>query len=100
MGYAWGLGWIRFLAPPDKVVLWIERKGDLLRRVPHWVSVDKSTYGRYGVLPGVNGVGAPTRFGARAGGGAGSPVVGGGSGGAGVNGAAVGPVGSTQRLGP
>jgi hypothetical protein len=46
-----GLGYIRFLAPPDKVIRWIESKLNLLGRVPHYVSVDQKTYGRYGVLP-------------------------------------------------
>ena len=56
-GYAWGLGWIRFLAPPDKVLRWVEGKLNLLGRVPHFVSVDQKTYGRYGVLPSTNGNG-------------------------------------------
>lgn len=46
-----GLGYIRFLAPPDKAIRWIEGKLNLLGRVPHYVSVDQKTYGRYGVLP-------------------------------------------------
>jgi len=54
LGYLWGLGYVRFLAPPVKVLRWVEEKGNLLRRVPHWVSVDKTTYGRYGVLPSAN----------------------------------------------
>jgi len=50
-GYAWGLGYIRFLAPGERVLRWIEGKLDLLGRIPHYVSVDQKTYGRYGVLP-------------------------------------------------
>ncbi|EXJ94628.1 glycosylphosphatidylinositol transamidase [Capronia coronata CBS 617.96] len=50
-GYLWGLGYIRFLAPPEKVLRWIEGKFNLLGRLPHYVSVDQQTYGRYGVLP-------------------------------------------------
>ncbi|KIW89133.1 uncharacterized protein Z519_09985 [Cladophialophora bantiana CBS 173.52] len=50
-GYLWGLGYIRFLAPPEKVLRWIEGKLNLLGRLPHYVSVDQKTYGRYGVLP-------------------------------------------------
>jgi len=50
-GYLWGLGYLRFLAPPEKVLRWIEAKLNLLGRVPHYVSVDQKTYGRYGVLP-------------------------------------------------
>ncbi|EXJ90025.1 glycosylphosphatidylinositol transamidase [Capronia epimyces CBS 606.96] len=50
-GYVWGLGYIRFLAPPERVLRWIEGKLNLLGRLPHYVSVDQKTYGRYGVLP-------------------------------------------------
>jgi hypothetical protein len=46
-----GLGYIRFLAPPEKILRWIEGKLNLLGRLPHYVSVDQKTYGRYGVLP-------------------------------------------------
>ena len=49
-----GLGYIRFLAPPEKVLRWIEGKLNLLGRLPHYVSVDQKTYGRYGVLPTSN----------------------------------------------
>ncbi|KAK1817482.1 putative rhomboid protease [Friedmanniomyces endolithicus] len=51
VGYLWGLGYIRFLAPPDWVLRFVEGKLDLLGRLPHYVSVDQKTYGRYGVLP-------------------------------------------------
>jgi membrane associated rhomboid family serine protease len=51
VGYLWGLGYIRFLAPHDKILRWIEGKLNLLGRLPHYVSVDQKTYGRYGVLP-------------------------------------------------
>lgn len=51
IGYLWGLNYIKFLAPPEKIVRWIEGKLNLLGRVPHYVSVDQKTYGRYGVLP-------------------------------------------------
>ena len=54
VGYLWGLGYIRFLAPHDKILRWIERKLNLLGRLPHYVSVDQKTYGRYGVLPSTN----------------------------------------------
>lgn len=86
MGYLWGLGYIRFLVPPDKVLIWIEGKLNLLGRLPHYVSVDQKTYGRYGVLPSTSNSSA-TRG---AGGGGRSPP----------NGVALGPIGSTQRLGP
>lgn len=50
-GYAWGLGYIKFLAPPEKILRWVEGKMNLLGRLPHYVSVDQKTYGRFGVLP-------------------------------------------------
>lgn len=46
-----GLGYLKFLAPPEKIARWIEGKLNLLGRLPHYVSVDQKTYGRYGVLP-------------------------------------------------
>jgi len=51
IGYLWGLGYIKFLAPPEKILRWIEGKLNLLGRLPHYVSIDQKTYGRYGVLP-------------------------------------------------
>lgn len=56
-GYLWGLGYIRFLAPSERILRWIEGKLDLLGRIPHYVSVDQKTYGRYGVLPSTVGPG-------------------------------------------
>lgn len=53
-----GLGYIRFLAPPEKVLRWIEGKLNLLGRLPYYVSVDQKTYGRYGVLPSSSTSGA------------------------------------------
>jgi hypothetical protein len=73
-----GLGYLKFLAPPEKILRWIEGKLNLLGRLPHYVSVDQKTYGRYGVLPTTTATLA----------------------GAGDNGIALGYVGSTQRLGP
>jgi hypothetical protein len=67
-----GLGYLRFLAPPEKILRWIEGKMNLLGRLPHYVSVDQKTYGRFGVLPSTT----PTTD---------SPM---------------GYVGSSQRLGP
>ena len=71
MGWAWGAGWLKFLVPPEKVLRWIETKANLLARVPHYVSVDQKTYGRYGLLPTSNngnavelGMGNGTRLGA------------------------------------
>ncbi|OAL35785.1 hypothetical protein AYO20_04935 [Fonsecaea nubica] len=49
-GYLWGLGYIRFLAPPEKVLRWIEGKLNLLGRLPHYVSVDQKTSGFTGNL--------------------------------------------------
>ncbi|KAK5172939.1 putative rhomboid protease [Saxophila tyrrhenica] len=57
-GYLWGLGYIRFLAPSEKILRWIEGKLNLLGRIPHYVSVDQKTYGRYGVLPSTSAGGA------------------------------------------
>lgn len=69
-----GLGYVKYLAPPEKILRWIEGKLNLLGRLPHYVSVDQKTYGRFGVLPS-----------------AGSPP---------ASGVALGLVGTTQRLGP
>lgn len=47
-----GLGYLKFLAPPEKIAKWIESKLNLLGRLPHYVSVDQKTAGRYtAVLP-------------------------------------------------
>ncbi|THZ88298.1 hypothetical protein D6C84_00973 [Aureobasidium pullulans] len=51
VGYLWGLGFVKFLVPNEKILRWIEGKLNLLGRLPHYVSVDQKTYGRYGVLP-------------------------------------------------
>ncbi|KAN0083618.1 hypothetical protein V8E54_002706 [Elaphomyces granulatus] len=51
VGYLLGLGYLKIFAPPEKIIRWIERKLNLLGRLPHYVSVDQKTYGRYGVLP-------------------------------------------------
>lgn len=50
-GYLYGLGYLKILAPPEKILRWIEGKLNLLGRLPHYVSIDQKTYGRYGVLP-------------------------------------------------
>ncbi len=70
-----GLGYLKILAPPEKILRWIEGKLNLLGRLPHYVSVDQKTYGRFGVLPSSS---SPSR----------GPGVG------------MGIVGSGQRLGP
>jgi hypothetical protein len=67
-----GLGYLKFMAPPEKALRWVESRLNLLGRLPHYVSVDQKTYGRFGVLPTTNG---------------GSSTL-------------PGLVGSTQRLGP
>lgn len=54
VGYIYGLGYLKILAPPEKILRWIEGKLNLLGRLPHYVSVDQKTYGRYGVLPTSN----------------------------------------------
>ncbi|KAF2788395.1 rhomboid protein 2 [Melanomma pulvis-pyrius CBS 109.77] len=51
IGYLWASGYIKFLVPHEKILRWIETKLNLLGRLPHYVSVDQKTYGRYGVLP-------------------------------------------------
>lgn len=51
VGYLFGLGYLKFLAPPEKALRWIEGKLNLLGRLPHYVSVDQKMYGRFGVLP-------------------------------------------------
>ncbi|KAI5361121.1 Putative peptidase S54, rhomboid domain, Rhomboid-like superfamily [Septoria linicola] len=84
VGYLWGVGWIRFLAPHDKILRWVEGKLNLLGRLPHYVSVDQKTYGRYGVLPSTRSAGSTSVLGTMEDGRA----------------AAAGPIGSTQRLGP
>ncbi|KAL2751935.1 hypothetical protein ACRALDRAFT_1066384 [Sodiomyces alcalophilus JCM 7366] len=58
VGYLFGLGYLRFLAPPEKILRWIESKLNLLGRLPHYVSVDRKTYGRFGVLPSSTHMGA------------------------------------------
>ncbi|KAK5957618.1 Glycosyl phosphatidyl inositol protein transamidase complex subunit [Knufia fluminis] len=57
VGYLFEIGYLKFLAPPEKISRWIEAKLNLLGRLPHYVSVDQKTYGRYGVLPQSEGGG-------------------------------------------
>jgi len=78
IGYLSGLGYLNFLAPPEKVLRWIESKLNLLGRLPHYVSIDQKTYGRYGVLPSSN------------------PTLGNSA----EHSVPLGYMGSTQRLGP
>ncbi|KAI4213509.1 MAG: hypothetical protein LQ351_004010 [Letrouitia transgressa] len=49
-----GLGYLKILAPPEKILRWVEKKLNLLGRLPHYVSIDQKIYGRYGVLPTSN----------------------------------------------
>lgn len=51
VGYLWALNYLNFLKPPEWILRWIEGKLNLLGRIPHYVSVDQKTYGRFGVLP-------------------------------------------------
>lgn len=67
-----GMGYLKFLAPPEGPLRWVEGKLNLLGILPHYVSVDQKTYGRFGVLPTTGPAGTP-------------PIA---------------LVGSTQRLGP
>lgn len=75
VGYVAGLGYVKYLAPPEWALRWIESRLNLLAILPHYVSIDQKTYGRFGVLPLTNRPGP------------------GGS-------AATELVGTTQRLGP
>lgn len=70
-----GLGYLKFFAPPEWILRWIEGKLNLLGRLPHYVSVDQKTFGRYGVLPTTNAGAAESNL-------------------------AMGYVASSQRLGP
>lgn len=70
-----GLGYLKILAPPEKVLRWIEGKLNFLGRLPHYVSMDQKIYGRHGMLPTAN---APNVDGTREGS----------------------YIGSTERLGP
>ncbi|KAF4983814.1 hypothetical protein FZEAL_851 [Fusarium zealandicum] len=54
VGYIAGFGLVKYLAPPEWALRWIEKKLNLLAILPHYVSVDKTTYGRFGVLPTTN----------------------------------------------
>ncbi len=54
-----GLGLLKILAPPEKALRWIEGKLNLLGRLPHYVSVDQKTYGRFGVIPMSNTAAGP-----------------------------------------
>ena len=54
-GYLFGLGYLKVLAPPERVLRWLEARLNLLARLPHYVSVDQKTYGRFGVLPTSSG---------------------------------------------
>ncbi|KAA6409101.1 MAG: rhomboid family [Lasallia pustulata] len=82
IGYVYGLGYLKILAPPEKILRWIEGKLNLLGRLPHYVSIDQKTYGRYGVLPTTS---APPPSLAGVGGEGSVPMT---------------YLGSTQRLGP
>lgn len=68
-----GIGYLKFIAPPEWALRWIETRLNLLAILPHYVSVDQKTYGRFGVLPSTT----------RSGGSAATELV-----------------GNTQRLGP
>ncbi|KAK0764583.1 hypothetical protein N5P37_002049 [Trichoderma harzianum] len=54
VGYIAGLGYVKLLAPPEWALRWIESRLNLLAILPHYVSVDQKTYGRFGVLPSTN----------------------------------------------
>jgi hypothetical protein len=49
-----GFGYAKLLAPPEWGLRWVENRLNLLKILPHYVSIDKTTYGRFGVLPTTN----------------------------------------------
>ncbi|KAG8424241.1 putative rhomboid protease [Metarhizium acridum] len=51
VGYICGIGYLKFIAPPEWALRWIETRLNLLAVLPHYVSIDQKTYGRFGVLP-------------------------------------------------
>ncbi|PKS10867.1 hypothetical protein jhhlp_002624 [Lomentospora prolificans] len=51
IGYACGRGVLGWLAPPERLLRWLEAKLTLLRRLPHYISMDQNGQGRYGTLP-------------------------------------------------
>ncbi|CEJ82869.1 Putative Rhomboid family protein [[Torrubiella] hemipterigena] len=54
IGYIAGLGYVKYIAPPEWALRWIEGRLNLLAILPHYVSIDQKTYGRFGVLPTTN----------------------------------------------
>ena len=54
-----GLGYIKFLAPPEWALRWIEGKLKLRGWLPYYVSVDQKAPGRFGLLPMTNLGAAP-----------------------------------------
>jgi membrane associated rhomboid family serine protease len=64
VGYVCGFGLLKYLAPPEWALRWIESRLNLLSILPHFVSVDQKTYGRFGVLPTSNRTGgsAPSQL--------------------------------------
>ena len=74
VGYLWELGWLKLFVPPERILRFIESKLNLLSRLPHYVSVDQKTFGRYGAavlpsssadlaVPGLSGLGLGRRMG-------------------------------------
>ncbi|KAK4124157.1 Gaa1-domain-containing protein [Parathielavia appendiculata] len=61
VGYLCGTGYvnIKYLAPPERVLRWIEGRAKLRDWLPYYVSVDQKVYGRFGVLPLANPGAAP-----------------------------------------
>lgn len=53
-----GLGYLKLLAPPEWALRWVETRLNLLEILPHYVSIDQKTYGRFGVLPSSNRTGS------------------------------------------
>lgn len=57
VGYICGLGYLKLVAPPEWALRWIEDRLHLLSVLPHYVSIDQKTYGRFGVLPSATRMG-------------------------------------------
>lgn len=45
------MGYLKFLAPPEWALRFIEGKLNLRVRLPYYVSVEQKTYGRFSMLP-------------------------------------------------
>lgn len=62
VGYVWGLGYLKIIVPPERILRFIEAKVNPLRLFPRYISVDQKTYGRYGVLGSADEEPVPISF--------------------------------------